>query len=204
MNIFTRSISWLLWLLNFSICSTLKYKVTNEPPGQSLFALWHGQTFPLFYWARHRKLCVLPIETWRGDTIAYLAERYGYRSIRLLEKGTPLERSKNLSGLVKIVRQGFEVPLAVDGPPAPLIRHEAKPGIFFLSRETGVPVIPVGIKMKRKIILFWRWDRYEVPLPWSEVEICFGKPFAATGKSASEELGKEILRLGAGCQNAGG
>jgi hypothetical protein len=199
----TNLISWFLWRINLLICSTLKYKATNEPPSQSLFATWHGQSFPLFYWAQHRKLCLLPIETWRGDAIAYLAERYGYRSIRLFEKGTPLERSKNLTELVKVIEQGYEVPLAVDGPPPPLIHHKAKPGILFLSQQTGVPVIPVGIKMKRKIVLPWRWDRYEIPLPWSEVEITFGRPFVATEKSASEGLGKEILRLGGEWQNAG-
>jgi len=193
---FIKFIIWLLWRFNLLICSTLKYKAVNEPSGQSLFAVWHGQTFPLFYWARHRKLCLLPIETWRGDAIAYLAESYGYRSIRLFEKGTPLERSKNLTELLKAIEQGYEVPLAVDGPPLPLIHHKAKSGILFLSQKTGLPVIPVGIKMKRKIVLPWRWDRYEIPLPWSEVEINFGGPFVATQINASEGLEKEILRLG--------
>lgn len=192
---FTNLISWLLWRINLLICSTLKYKAINEPPGQSLFAVWHGQSFPLFYWARHRKLCLLPVETWRGDTIAYLAKRYGYRSIRLMERGTPLQRSKNLSELIKIIKEGYDVPVAVDGPPSPLIHHKAKPGILYLSQKTGVPIVPVGINIKRKIILFWRWDRYEIPLPGSEVEINFGKPFAATEKTAPRELEEKLLRL---------
>lgn len=198
---FTNLISWFLWRINLLICSTLKYKVINEPPGQSLFATWHGQSFPLFYWAQHRKLCLLPIETWRGDTIAYLAERYGYRSIRLRERGTPLERSKNLSELIKMISEGYDIPIAVDGPPQPLIHHKAKPGILYLSQKTGVPIVPVGIKMHKKIVLFWRWDRYEIPFPGSEVEINFGKPFAATAKNVPQELEKEILRLGGECQS---
>ena len=199
-----RFISWLLWLLNISIASTLRIKAINEPVGQCLFALWHGQSFPVFFWAQHRKLCLLPVESWRGDTVAYLAERYGYRSIRLLEKGTPLERSKNLSELIKAIQEGYEVAIAVDGPPPPLVDRKAKPGILYLSRKTGLPIVPVGIGMKRKIILFWRWDRYEIPLPWSEVEIVFGKPFTATEKTTTEELERWLLALGAGSQSAAG
>lgn len=197
-----RLLSWLLWRINLAICSTLKYEVTNEPSGQALFALWHGQSFPVFYWARHCKLCINPIESWRGDTIAYLAEKYGHRTIRLLEKGTPLERSKNLTELIQIIKGGCEAAIAVDGPPRPLIHHKAKPGILYLSGKTGVPIVPVGIKMKRKVILFWRWDRYEIPLPWSEVEINFGKPFIASEKTTTEELEGLLLALGGGSQNA--
>lgn len=194
-NIIINLISWLLWCTNLLICSTLKYKVTNEPAGQALFATWHGQSFPLFYWAKHRKLCLLPIETWRGETIAYLAKKYGYRTVRLQEKGTPLERSKSLVELIEIVRKGCDIAIAIDGPPKPFVYHKAKPGILFLSQKTVVPIVPIGINMRKKIALFWRWDKYEIPLPGSEVEINFGKPFIADEKTTTQELEESILRL---------
>jgi len=176
----------------------------NEPAGQALFATWHGQSFPLFYWAQHRKLCLLPIETWRGETIAYLAEKYGYRTVRTQEKGTPLERSKSLSELINIIKEGYEAAIAVDGPPEPMIYHKAKPGILYLSQKTGIPIVPVGIRMKKKIILFWRWDKYEIPLPWSEVEINFGKSFVAGEKTTTQELEESLSRLSGESQNAAG
>lgn len=188
-------ISWLLWRINLLICSTLKYKVTNEPAGQALFATWHGQSFPLFYWAKHRKLCLLPIETWRGETIAYLAKKYGYETVIIQEKGTPLERSKALTELINIIKKGEDVAIGVDGPPKPLVYHRAKPGIIYLSQKTGIPIVPIGIKMQKKVALFWRWDKYEIPLPGSEVKINFGKPFIADEKTTTQELEESILRL---------
>jgi lysophospholipid acyltransferase (LPLAT)-like uncharacterized protein len=178
----------LLFLFNISICSTLKYKITNEPPAPKLFALWHGQTFPLFYWARHRKLCLTPIETWRGGTIAYLAKKYGYITLRIKEKGTPLERSKNLTELITQIKNGYETAIPVDGPPPPLVSRKAKPGILYLSRATGVPIVPIKIKMKKKCICFWRWDKYEIPLPFSEIILDFGKPLVASEKTPISEL----------------
>ncbi|OGB88811.1 hypothetical protein A2625_02060 [candidate division WOR-1 bacterium RIFCSPHIGHO2_01_FULL_53_15] len=201
---FITFISWFFWLLNLLICSTLSYKILNEPKGQALFAVWHGKSFPLFYWARHRKLCLFPVETWRGDVIAYLAKKYGHKTVRFLEKGTPLERSKNLEKLIQIVANGYGAAVAVDGPPRPLIYHTARPGILYLSQKTGVPVVPAGIKMKRKIALFWRWDRYEIPLPWSEVEINFGRPFVAGEKTTTRELEELLLLLGGESQSAAG
>lgn len=206
-----RFLSWLFWRINLLVCSTLKYKAINEPagqaphrmvPGQALFALWHGQTFPLFYWAQHRKLCLFPTAAWRGEMIYYLAKKYGYRTIRYSEEGTPLEKANNLAELEQIIKVGYDAAIAVDGPPPPLKLHKAKPGILFLSQKTGVPVVPVGICIQRKIVLFWRWDRYEIPLPFSEVNIVFGKPFVAQEGTTTSELEGSLLRLGGGSQNA--
>lgn len=194
-------ISWLFWLLNVSICSTLKYKVNNEPSAAKLFAVWHGQSFPLFYWAQHRKLCIFPIETWRGNTIEYLAKKYKYKTVRLKTKGTPLERSDNFNRLKNIILSGYESAIAVDGPPEPLVNHKAKSGILLLSKKTGVPIVSVGINMKGKLNLFWRWDKYEIPLPFSTVEIRFGEPFLPDEKATTQSLEESLLVLFAESQS---
>ncbi len=195
-------LAWLFWKFNSLIGSTLKYKVINEPTGTVLFATWHGQSFPLFYWAQHRKLCLYPTDNWRGDILTYLAEKYHYQTVRYVEKGTPLERGKKLSQLLKTLTAGFDAAIAVDGPPAPLKYHHAKPGILFLSQKSGLSIVPVGIKISRKFSLFWRWDKYEIPLPWSEVIINFGNPFVATDKTTTQELEELLDQLDKESQSA--
>jgi len=103
---------------------------------------------------------------------------------------------------MQIISSGYDAAIAVDGPPRPLIFHKAKPGIFYLSRKTGVPIVPAGIRMKRKIVLIFRWDRYEIPLPWSEVEINFGQSFVANEKTTAQELEKLLLGPCQGSQSA--
>jgi len=194
-------IKLLAWLMHRLICSTLRYKVKQAPVGPSLFAAWHGQSFPLFYWAQHLKLCLLPVANWRGDILAYLANKYGYQTVRFKETGTPLERSEQLVQLLDLLKQGYSAAIAVDGPPKPMVRHQAKPGILYLSRKSGLPVVPIGLKLKKKLTLAWRWDKYEIPLPWSEVEINFGRPFVANEKTTTAELEGSLARLGKEARN---
>lgn len=189
-----RLLSWLYWLFNYCICSSLRYSVTNEPGQQSLFASWHGESFPLFYWAQHRKLCLYPVKNWRGDILDYLAKKYGYKTIRSTESGNPLERSEEMLELIKLIAKGYEAAIAVDGPPKPQVYHQAKPGILMLSKKTNVPIVPVVIKAKYKITL-WRWDRYAIPLPFSKVEIIFGQPFVATDQTTTQDLEKSLTTL---------
>jgi hypothetical protein len=200
----TRLLAWLFWGINYLLCSTLKYKTSNEPAGQVLFALWHAQTFPTFFWAKHRKVCLLPTEIWRGEMIDFTAGKFGFKTFRFLETQNPLQRAKVLEDFMQAIRDGYDAAITVDGPPSPLIYHKAKPGIFFLSQKTGVPVVPVGIIMKKKITLFWRWDKFEIPLPFSEVEINCGPPFIATEKSTTRELEEQLLALGGEAQSAAG
>ncbi len=190
-----RFLGWLFWLFNYSLCSTLKYRVNNEPAGQSLFAVWHSGLFSLFFWGTKRKICIIPTNTWRGDSITYLANKYGIKTVRFLEDKSPLERAAVLSDFYNTIVNGYDAAIAVDGPPPPIVSHQAKAGILFLSQKTGVPVVATGVKIKRKITLFWRWDKIEIPLPWSEVELNFGKPYLANENSTAQELGAKINEL---------
>jgi hypothetical protein len=200
----TRLLAWLFWGINYLLCSTLKYKTSNEPAGQALFAGWHAHTFPSFFWARHRKVCILPTEIWRGEIIDFTAKKFGLKTFRFLENQNPLQRAKVLEDFMQAIRDGYDAAITVDGPPLPLISHKAKPGILYLSQKTGVPVVPVLFVMKRKLTLFWRWDRSEIPLPWSEVEVKFGRPFIANEKTTTRELEEQLLALGGEAQSAAG
>jgi len=182
-----------MWLLNSAVGRTLRYKIIGEvPKTNALFALWHGKSFPLFYWARCMDLCLLPIDNWRGDIIAYLAKQYGYRTIRIPTHGNPLEYSKSILKLITELKEGEHIALAVDGPPPPYKNHKAKPGILYLAEKTSHPVVPVGIKMMRSLKLFWRWDQYEIPLPFSEVRIAFGDHLFIDETIQPDELQKMV------------
>ena len=184
---FIKLISWGFWGLNYLICSTLKYKVTNASESPVLYALWHGQSFPVFYWARNRRVCIHPTDNWRGDVLTYLGEKYGYKIVRFLERGTPLERSENLVHLMKYFSQGYSAAIAVDGPPKPMIYHKAKPGIFFLSQQSNLPVVPVRINMKKKITLTRRWDKFEIPHFFTMAKIVYSEPLNIDPKLSYEE-----------------
>ena len=64
--------------------------------------------------------------------------------------------------MAKLIDQGVDVALTVDGPRGP--RHHVKAGAILLSKITGTPIVPVGAAMSR----YWQfksWDRYQLPKP---------------------------------------
>ena len=183
----------LMWLLNSLVCRTLRYRIIGEVPKRNaLFALWHGQNFPLFYWARCMDLLLLPIDNWRGDILDFLAKQYGYETVRLPVSGTPFQHGKSIIKLIETLKEGQHIALAVDGPPPPHKNHKAKAGILYLAEKTSHPIVPVGIKMMHSLKLFWRWDKYEIPLPFSEVRIAFGDHLFIAETIKPEELPKMV------------
>ena len=71
-----------------------------------------------------------------------------------------------LKAVVRLVRDGRQVAIPVDGPRGPA--GEAKPGVVMASRLTGVPILPVAF-VARPAIRFGSWDRTVLPLPFARV-----------------------------------
>ena len=173
----------LFWLANAIICRTLRTKIVNlemvnkihARRKRVIFASWHGKFFPGVYFYRRWKMCVLPITSLRGQIVASLARRYNYRVIPYPEFGTPGERITAVQKALRTVKEGYDLVLVVDGPPQPSY-HKVNPGVLYFAQKTGYPLVPVGFHMERKITMFWRWDKYEVPLPFSRTVIVFGEP----------------------------
>jgi lysophospholipid acyltransferase (LPLAT)-like uncharacterized protein len=65
--------------------------------------------------------------------------------------------------------------------------HTMSPGVAFLSRATGTPVLPVGYGYDRA----WKlstWDRYTVPRPRSHIVACYGEPVLVPRSASADEL----------------
>ena len=68
---------------------------------------------------------------------------------------------------------GRPAAFTIDGPRGPA--RVAQPGAVFLAGATGHPVLPFHIEADR----FWtagRWDRTQVPKPFSTVALAIGEP----------------------------
>ena len=62
--------------------------------------------------------------------------------------------------------------LTPDGPRGPI--YKVQPGILFLAKKTGWPIIPVGSALSHKFKVH-SWDRMRVPLPFGKTALCYGK-----------------------------
>jgi hypothetical protein len=160
----------LLWLL--SITMRVQAPVMRKPSdgGPQLFALWHGDHFPVIYTYRNRHAYVVTSQSADGQILTNILHHFGYGCVRGSSTRGGL---RALIGLARAVRAGSHAAIALDGPRGP--RRQAKPGIVLLAKMTGHPIIPVGCALGR----YWEfhsWDRFRIPRPFTRTVIFFGEP----------------------------
>ena len=82
--------------------------------------------------------------------------------------------SAALHRLIEYVRDDAPGYLAVDGPLGP--RNHVNRGIAKLSLATGAAVLIATPIPRRRWILSRTWDRFQIPKPFTRMEIFFGPP----------------------------
>jgi len=146
--------------------------VISEPV---IFALWHDCIFtvpPVWreFVGSHRQAVVLTSASKDGAVLEAAVGRFGIGAVR----GSSSRRAvAGLIGLRQAMRVGSDTCITPDGPKGP--RHVCQPGIIKLAQTTGAPIIPIrcGFSSLRRLDT---WDRFIIPLPFSAVRVCFGKP----------------------------
>jgi lysophospholipid acyltransferase (LPLAT)-like uncharacterized protein len=63
--------------------------------------------------------------------------------------------------------------MMADGPTGP--PRQLKMGSIVLARETGLPIIPMMYGARRRIV-FRSWDRYFLPMPFTQIVVLHGEP----------------------------
>lgn len=141
-----------------------------------LFCVWHEANFIGFYWFRHRNCGVLIEGSNKGDVLAAVANYYGFKDFRVTDNPKDTLTVRNTIGFIKHLRASNHGVIALDGPNGPY--RVAKPGFVQIAKKTGAVIIPGGIAYSRKLILRYRWDKYQLPLPFSKVALVFRKTIA--------------------------
>ena len=75
--------------------------------------------------------------------------------------------------------------LSVDGPRGPAYR--SKLGMLTLAREMGVPLFPLRVWARRRI-LFRSWDRTMLPLPFNHIVAWAGAPIVVPCETEDADL----------------
>jgi hypothetical protein len=128
---------------------------------------------------------------WFMKPIHLLVRLVGVRKIVLGSSGH--EGIKAADELVEFLKQGFSTVMFPDGPVGP--PRVAKKGVLHISRQSGVPIVPVRFHVRRRLHLP-TWDRKTLPLPFGRIEVEFRKPLSPPGEDLdaawrclSDELG---------------
>ncbi len=198
-NIYVYISAAILYLSMLAICKTLRIEIrgreeydTLKKAGKNvIFAVWHQATFVMFYLYRGLGAYIFVTSEVRGQILGKCAEWMGFRALPIFLEKT-ITQARSTARVLDHLRKGSDVVLAVDGPTGPL--YDVKPGAFFLSEKTGVPIVPAGVKAPHKFTLSWRWDRYFIPVPFSKVTLTLGKALIPQSKGLND-LKKELQLL---------
>jgi lysophospholipid acyltransferase (LPLAT)-like uncharacterized protein len=155
-------------------------------------ALWHGRMVIGLSHHSDRNWFALVSASQDGDILGGLLERFGYRLVRGSSRRGGAKAVREMLG---VLGAGAVVIITPDGPRGP--RHAMNPGITWLARATGFPIVPIGFACRRA----WHapsWDRFTLPLPWTRVIMVYGRPVEIPREAGEENLAaaSEAVREG--------
>ncbi len=151
--------------------------LTGDHAGRYIFVFWHNRMFimPLvysrFYFRRKTGTAtaanVLTSFSGEGTLLSKIVAGFGMGAVR----GSSSRRGAvALLELSRKIEDGYDVIVTPDGPRGP--RYQLGPGVIFLAEKTETPIMPIEVKYSRSIKL-GTWDRFEIPLPFSRVDVIF-------------------------------
>lgn len=162
-------------LLTYMIYSTYYFhiydpgfvlKKKNRKP--VIFAVWHGEIFPLMFLGRHRKKLGMVSESQDGELIAIILRQMGYQVVR---GSSTRGGARGLLQLIhRLQHQKNDVIITPDGPKGPA--HHIKPGLIYLALKSRFPIIVVRADTSRAFRLK-SWDRFLIPCPGAHIHVSF-------------------------------
>lgn len=154
----------LLGTLRLRMVDAEHYTRFRDESQPVIFVVWHSRLLLAMLPARVFGTVSLASPTRDGQIGAQVARHLGIESVSgdARYRGTVALRQ-----LARVLATGRDVGLFPDGPLGPARRM--KTGPLILARQSGCPIIPVGLGAAWKLRLRSHWDEFAFPLPFSRV-----------------------------------
>jgi lysophospholipid acyltransferase (LPLAT)-like uncharacterized protein len=142
---------------------------------------------------RERGTAAMVSQSRDGDFVARGLQLAGIKTIR----GSSRRQHQDKGGLTALrelmehVRGGWPAYLAVDGPRGP--RNRVHKGVALLSKETDAAVINLVAVPTRRWIFSRSWDRFQIPKPFSRIDIFVDAPILPRSDEAIEDYTRRIV-----------
>ena len=203
----------LIWFWMALIARTVRWRVDGAETaraawaegGGTLVAAWHAAILLLpAGWVREMRDwpgrtgpgAMLVSLSADGEPVARAIRALGLTPIRG-SRGNRRKRSKDKGGAraiveaVNILRQGGAVCMTPDGPNGPA--EEAGLGPIVIAQRAGATLLPYALAVSRQRRLK-TWDRFILPLPFSQGAIVFGDPLRIAPGDDPEQVRVELQR----------
>ena len=159
-----------LYILSGLLFSTCRIKISGDVPDKgksNVIAFWHGKM--LVGWRVAKKLTanlravVSPSRD--GQILTDYLGKIGLDTIRGSSDKSPKELLKEIESYLEA---GTSIAITPDGPRGPI--HEAKPGAVVAAVRSDAELYGLEITMSKSKEL-GSWDKFEIPLPFSTIEV---------------------------------
>ncbi len=164
------------------------------PDQAVIFACLHRDILPAIRYCRPALPTLLVSKSPDGRILRRTLARDGFGCVR---GSTGHDGREGFVGLLRALRRGRHVGIAVDGPRGPF--GTVHGGVLLLGKLSRAPIVPLAVRGRRCLRL-GTWDRTVVPLFWASVTVTAGQPLtvpADAGPEQLEELRAELrARLG--------
>jgi lysophospholipid acyltransferase (LPLAT)-like uncharacterized protein len=156
--------------------------------GNVIYAFWHGRLLPLSYLHRNEGINVLVSTHQDGEYITRVIHGLGFETSR---GSSTRGGTAALRDLIATASRGVDLAITPDGPRGP--RERCQPGVIFLARKLGLPVVPVSICYRPSLRLK-SWDRFMIPLPFAGGIEVYGEPVIYYDSKGSDSSIKQDIR----------
>lgn len=154
-----------------------------------IYAVWHGRLLPLTYSLRNLSIHVLASEHQDGEMLGQTILRLGFGHVR---GSSTRGGARAIREMVGRLDAGFDLGITVDGPRGPAF--QVKPGPVEIAKLAGAAIVPLTTSSRRHKV-FSSWDGFELPLPFTRVDIRYGEPVVVPGDADESMLEEKRIQL---------
>lgn len=151
---------------------TIQWQDDNVYGNSQIFGFWHEDSFFMNLVLKELSGKTAPVDVVvtadaRGEYIKYMVERCGGHALRISDGYGSFHALKRL--IQRSYEQTRSLAVALDGPLGP--RYEPKKLAFYLSEQSEEDFVGIAVSYSSCLRMFWRWDHYVVPLPFSTITV---------------------------------
>jgi lysophospholipid acyltransferase (LPLAT)-like uncharacterized protein len=152
------------------------------PDGPVIFACLHRDILPAIRYCRPARPALMVSKSPDGAILIGTLRREGYGFVL---GSTGHDGREGFVGLLRTLREGRHVGVAVDGPKGPF--GHVHPGALQLARRSGASIVPLTVS-GRGCLHLDTWDRTVVPLFWARLTVRAGPVLSVPADADLEQL----------------
>ncbi|MCH7612360.1 MAG: DUF374 domain-containing protein [Candidatus Marinimicrobia bacterium] len=179
------------WLLQKTCTIEIEGKQWIEKHPGRIEAVWHYKSF--VYWLSKsdgKNYVQFSHPDWY---MMYAIITLRWMGSEVILGSTGHEGIKAANQIVDRIKTGKACCVTPDGPFGPY--KEIKKGILHMSKQSGLPIIPIRIDCDKYFQLSFAWDKKWIPKLFSTIKVSFQNPIYVTGKNLgyiSQQLAIEM------------